>query len=87
MGIVSRQDIEAAAARIEGRVRRTPVIHLEATAFGLDAEISLKLAVRGSSANTRLKGVQPYRVPSTRSGVSWKALVDLNGSDPSDTSP
>lgn len=56
MGIVSRHDIEAAAARIEGRVRRTPVIHLEKTAFGLDAEISLKLELFQHTGSFKPRG-------------------------------
>jgi threonine dehydratase len=40
---VTRHDIRAAAERIEGRVRRTPVLSLGRGAFGVDARITLKL--------------------------------------------
>jgi threonine dehydratase len=40
---VTRRDIRAAAERIDGRVRRTPVLSLGRGAFGVDARITLKL--------------------------------------------
>jgi threonine dehydratase len=40
---VTRDDIEAAARRVAGRVRRTPVMALEPGAFGVPGRISLKL--------------------------------------------
>ena len=40
---VTRADIERAAERIAGRVRRTPVMHLEAGAFGVEGDLVLKL--------------------------------------------
>jgi threonine dehydratase len=40
---VTRDDIEAADARIDGWIRRTPVISLERGVFGLPGRISLKL--------------------------------------------
>lgn len=56
MGVVSRQDIETAASRIEGRVRRTPVIQLEESAFGLDVEISLKLELFQHTGSFKPRG-------------------------------
>lgn len=41
--MISRFDIEAAASRIAGRVRTTPILALETNAWGLDASITLKL--------------------------------------------
>src|SRR5206468_807232 len=38
-----RADIEAASKRIAGYVRTTPIVHLEAGAWGLDAHLVLKL--------------------------------------------
>jgi threonine dehydratase len=38
-----RAEIEAASKRIAGHVRTTPIIHLEAGAWGLDATVVLKL--------------------------------------------
>jgi len=40
---VTREDIEAADQRIEGWIRRTPIIELEHGAFGLPGRLSLKL--------------------------------------------
>ena len=56
MGVLSRHDIEAAAEQIEGRVRRTPAIHLEKAAFGLDAEISLKLELFQHTGSFKPRG-------------------------------
>ena len=53
---VPRQDILAAAARIEGRVRRTPVVALEAGAFGLDAPVTLKLELLQRTGSFKLRG-------------------------------
>jgi threonine dehydratase len=41
--MITPADIQAAARRIDGHVRRTPVIAMETGAFGIDAEIYLKL--------------------------------------------
>ncbi len=56
MGVLSRHDIEAAAEQIEGRVRRTPAIRLEKAAFGLDAEISLKLELFQHTGSFKPRG-------------------------------
>jgi threonine dehydratase len=42
-GIIERADVQAAQARIEGRIRRTPVTMAESGAFGVDAAVWLKL--------------------------------------------
>jgi threonine dehydratase len=41
--VIGRKDIEAAAGRINGRVRTTPTVALEAGAWGVDARLFLKL--------------------------------------------
>ncbi|HEV2989266.1 MAG TPA: threonine/serine dehydratase [Candidatus Angelobacter sp.] len=41
--MITQTDIQAAARRIDGHVRRTPVLTMEKDAFGIDAEIHLKL--------------------------------------------
>ena len=56
MGALSRHDIEVAAEHIEGWVRRTPAIHLEKAAFGLDAEISLKLELFQHTGSFKPRG-------------------------------
>ena len=56
MGVVSRKDIEAAASRINSRVRRTPVIQLEEAAFGIDAEIFLKLELFQHTGSFKPRG-------------------------------
>ncbi|SVA71732.1 uncharacterized protein METZ01_LOCUS124586, partial [marine metagenome] len=56
VGVVSRKDIEAAASRINSRVRRTPVIQLEEAAFGIDAEIFLKLELFQHTGSFKPRG-------------------------------
>src|SRR5262245_49046140 len=41
--MISREDIEQAAQRIQGYVRRTPVMALEQPLWGIDAQVFLKL--------------------------------------------
>jgi threonine dehydratase len=56
VGVVTRKDIEAAAARINGRVRCTPVIQLEEAAFGIGAEIFLKLELFQHTGSFKPRG-------------------------------
>jgi threonine dehydratase len=53
---VTRADIERAAERIAGRVRRTPVMRLEAGAFGVEAELILKLELLQRTGSFKLRG-------------------------------
>jgi len=53
---VTRTDIEAAAARIAGHVRRTPVIESGAGSFGLDRSLSLKLELLQHSGSFKARG-------------------------------
>ncbi len=54
--LISAADIDAAAVRIEGHVRRTPVIALEPGAFGLDARITLKLELLQRTGSFKARG-------------------------------
>jgi threonine dehydratase len=53
---VTRTDIEHAAERIAGRVRRTPVMRLEPQAFGVDAELVLKLELLQHTGSFKPRG-------------------------------
>ncbi|HEX9699612.1 MAG TPA: pyridoxal-phosphate dependent enzyme, partial [Acidobacteriota bacterium] len=56
---VGRADIEAAAERIGGHVRRTPVLRLEAGALGIDpgpASLSLKLELFQHTGSFKPRG-------------------------------
>ncbi|MDY0882418.1 threonine/serine dehydratase [Dongia soli] len=53
---ISRTDIEAAAHRIGGYVRRTPVIALEEGAFGLPAALFLKLESLQHAGSFKARG-------------------------------
>ncbi|HKK92023.1 MAG TPA: threonine/serine dehydratase [Longimicrobiales bacterium] len=56
----SPRDIEAAAARVEGRVRRTPVLRVEAEALGLASsgalEVTLKLEHTQVTGSFKVRG-------------------------------
>lgn len=53
---VSRTEIEAAAERIRGRVRTTPVMELEEGAFGLPGHLSLKLELFQHTGSFKPRG-------------------------------
>jgi threonine dehydratase len=53
---VGRAEVEAAAERIRGRVRRTPVLELEAGALGLSRPPVLKLELFQRTASFKLRG-------------------------------
>jgi len=54
--MVTPQDIEKAAERIAGYVRRTPVMKLEPGAFGLEGEIFLKLELVQHTGSFKPRG-------------------------------
>ena len=54
--MVTPTDIEAAAERIAEYVRRTPVMRLEAGAFGVDAAVSLKLELFQHTGSFKPRG-------------------------------
>ena len=53
---VTRETIAAAAARIAGRVRRTPVMEIEGAPFGLSAPLTLKLELLQHSGSFKARG-------------------------------
>jgi threonine dehydratase len=53
---VTPADIEAARARIAGRVRRTPVLELEPGAFGVTGRIVLKLELLQHTGSFKVRG-------------------------------
>jgi len=55
-GPVTRDDVEAAARRIEGHVRRTPVLAMEPGAFGVDAVSLLKLELLQHTGSFKARG-------------------------------
>jgi threonine dehydratase len=74
--LVTRPDIEAAAGRISSRVRRTPVIDLEAGALGVTGRVSLKLELLQHTGSFKPRGAF-NRVLS--SGVPAAGLVAASG--------
>jgi threonine dehydratase len=52
----TRADVDAAAARIEGRVRRTPVVDLEPGALGVDQPVVLKLELLQHTGSFKPRG-------------------------------
>ncbi|WP_186394863.1 threonine/serine dehydratase [Stappia sp. TSB10GB4] len=53
---VTAADIEAAALRIAGRVRRTPVVESGAGSFGVDASLSMKLELVQHTGSFKARG-------------------------------
>jgi threonine dehydratase len=54
--ILGRADVEAARHRIDGYVRRTPILELEPGAFGLDAQVTLKLELTQHTGSFKPRG-------------------------------
>ena len=54
--MIERHDIEAAAARIAGRVRHTPVLRLATGEFGLDCPLVLKLELLQHTGSFKPRG-------------------------------
>lgn len=54
--MVDRADVDAAARRIAGRVRQTPVLELEAGALGLPFALTLKLELLQRTGSFKLRG-------------------------------
>ena len=51
-----RTDVEAAAARIDGRVRRTPVLEVRGEELGVDARVVLKLELTQHTGSFKARG-------------------------------
>jgi len=56
MTMISQDDIEVAARRIRAHIRRTPVLALEAGAFGLPAALTLKLELLQHAGSFKARG-------------------------------
>jgi threonine dehydratase len=56
VGVPTRDDIAAAASRIEPHVRRTPVLDLAAGAFGVDGPLTLKLELLQVTGSFKPRG-------------------------------
>jgi threonine dehydratase len=54
--MVTRDEVEAAAARIDDYIRRTPVMQLEAGAYGLGADLTLKLELFQHTGSFKPRG-------------------------------
>jgi threonine dehydratase len=54
--MITREEVEVAAARIEGYVRRTPVMRLEAGGLGLGADLTLKLELFQHTGSFKPRG-------------------------------
>ena len=54
--VLGRADVEAARERIDGYVRRTPVLQLGPGAFGLDAWVTLKLELTQHTGSFKPRG-------------------------------
>lgn len=54
--MISRDDIQAAAERIEGYVRRTPVMAVAGAEFGLDYDLDLKLELFQHTGSFKARG-------------------------------
>ena len=54
--MITREEVEAAAARIEGYIRRTPVMRLETGALGLGADLTLKLELFQHTGSFKPRG-------------------------------
>jgi threonine dehydratase len=53
---IGPEDIEAARERIAGRIRRTPVLHMEPGAFGVAGRLSLKLELLQHTGSFKPRG-------------------------------
>jgi threonine dehydratase len=54
--LITKDDIEAASARIKGRVRRTPVVEVEPGAFGVAVPLVLKLELLQHTGSFKPRG-------------------------------
>jgi len=86
---VTRTDVEAAQARVQGRVRRTPVIHIDANQLGTHPKLWLKLEslqltgafkVRGALNNLLTRDISAAGVCAASGGnhgqaVAWAARM------------
>jgi threonine dehydratase len=55
--VIARAEVEAAAERVGGRVRRTPVVEVEPDAFGAGAPLALKLELLQHTGSFKPRGI------------------------------
>jgi threonine dehydratase len=55
--VITRGDVEEAAGRVGGRVRRTPVVEVEPEAFGTSAPLLLKLELLQHTGSFKPRGI------------------------------
>ncbi len=55
--MIAKQDVEAAAKRIRGHVRSTPIYHAEPGALGIDADLTLKLELMQHTGSFKPRGI------------------------------
>ena len=55
--VITRAEVEAAAERVGGRVRRTPVVEVEPDAFGAGAPLALKLELLQHTGSFKPRGI------------------------------
>ena len=69
---VDRADIEAAAARLAGPIRETPLLLLDGDEFGLDGPLSLKLELLQHSGTFKARGAMNFMLtnPIAAAGVT-----------------
>jgi threonine dehydratase len=78
--MITTEDVEAAARRIAGRVRRTPVAEIEAGAFGTPAPIWLKLEYLQHSGSFKARGaVNRLRAAAGRGDLGAAGVVAASG--------
>src|SRR4249920_1328298 len=76
---VTRADIDAAAGRLAGRVRRTPTIHLVEGELGVPAPLTLKLELLQHSGSFKARGAFHRVLAEAERGRRPSALVAASG--------
>jgi threonine dehydratase len=74
---MNNADIEAAAARIAGHVRRTPVLEMEPRAFGSAAQVVLKLELMQHAGSFKARGAFSRILSTAR--VSEAGVIAASG--------
>jgi threonine dehydratase len=74
---MNNADIEAAAARIAGHVRRTPVLEMEPRAFGSAAQVVLKLELMQHAGSFKARGAFSRILSAAR--VSEAGVIAASG--------
>jgi threonine dehydratase len=78
--MIGRADVEAAARRLDGRVRRTPVLRLEAGALGALPPLWLKLEYLQHTGSFKARGALNRLVAASEAGaLSAEGVVTASG--------